>query len=72
MTEPEHIPEDIIETMSTTDGAIQGLLEGGSTFLIRLGELVKVATVEDRNRLRKAFPAAWYHAYYHTQKVGQP
>ena len=59
--------DDMIETVSTSDGAARGLLKGEGrqkAFLICLGKLIEVATVEDKDKLRKAFPAEWYHEYY--------
>lgn len=56
--------DESIEIQSTTPLAIQGLKKGGFAFQVKLGELIEVATEEDRHKLRKAFSGEWYHAYY--------
>ena len=34
------------------------------SFNVKLGELIEVSSVEDRNKIRNMWPEIWYHAYY--------
>ena len=58
--------QEEIETESRANTVINNLFLSKNQFEKRLGQLLKVASVENRNRIRKALPEYWYDAFYQT------